>query len=651
MVSTELAGLMKHVETKEETYKPEKDRDLKTVGAFQAFTNVREPVFNKGQSRRIWGELYKVIDASDVVIQVLDARDPEGTRSKHIEEYMKKEKSFKQLIFVLNKCDLTPNWVTAGWVATLSKICPTLAFHASVTNSYGKGALIQLLRQFGQLHSDKQQISVGFIGYPNVGKSSIINTLKGSKVTKTAPIPGETKVWQYVTLMRRIYLVDCPGVVYPSGDSESDVVLKGVVRVEKIQTPEDYIEAVLKRARPEYICRQYGIDINELQTKDHVAFLENLAKRLGRLNKGGEPDIRTVAIMVLHDWQQGKIPYYHPPPQREKPETKDEAELTEEEAKAKARNAALEVQALEQVAEIPEPEGFFNADDLEDPREKEAAEGEQDSGEADEDGDDDDAGPSWDDLTSPNDAAEAAEVEAEAEPEPTPAVASGSKKDRKRRRVEEAVDTEAGAEKAVSKKKKKKTAKKAEKAPAAAAAEGGASAPDAGPAPAKVAKSVPEFVRSKKFVGSKPGYAFYAGKKGLGYYVDHKPIVGGKKKKNKKTKQVVPDGDAADAPVAKASEDKPAKKKSTKARTFDDHPALIKLKKQKREQAKQARAAKKQAELDAEEPEGKGSGKYNRQAKEEPRMTTLKGKKAGDHYYSEVNIKNRRRGKAPQQPK
>ena len=70
----------------------------------------------------------------------------------------------------------------AAWVRHLSKDYPTLAFHASITNSFGKGSLIQLLRQFSSLHSDRKQISVGFIGYPNTGKSSIINTLRKKKV-------------------------------------------------------------------------------------------------------------------------------------------------------------------------------------------------------------------------------------------------------------------------------------------------------------------------------------------------------------------------------------------------------------------------------------------------------------------------------------
>tara|TARA_R110002050_G_scaffold245831_1_gene383482 strand:+ start:356 stop:751 length:396 start_codon:yes stop_codon:yes gene_type:complete len=129
---------------------------------------------------------------------------------------------------VLNKCDLIPPWVTKRWIKVLSKEHPTLAMHSSLTNPFGKGSLIQLLRQFAVLHKDRKQISVGFIGYPNVGKSSLINTLRAKKVCNVAPVPGETKVWQYITLFKRIFLIDCPGIVYPSGDTETDIVLKGM---------------------------------------------------------------------------------------------------------------------------------------------------------------------------------------------------------------------------------------------------------------------------------------------------------------------------------------------------------------------------------------------------------------------------------------
>ncbi|KAG7475465.1 nucleolar GTP-binding protein 2 [Solea senegalensis] len=309
LVVGDVQDLLEKAEASAVSYSAEKDKDLVTEDT-GVRNEAREEIFKKGQSKRIWGELYKVIDSSDVIIQVLDARDPMGTRSSSIETYMKKEKPWKHLIFVLNKCDLIPAWVTKRWVAVLSQEYPTLAFHASLTNSFGKGSLIQLLRQFGKLHTDKKQISVGFIGYPNVGKSSVINTLRSKKVCNVAPLAGETKVWQYITLMRRIFLIDCPGVVYPSEDSETDIVLKGVVQVEKIKNPEEHIGAVLERAKPEYIQKTYRIPTwNSAQD-----FLEKMALRCGKLLKGGEPDLSTVSKMVLNDWQRGRIPFFVKPP-------------------------------------------------------------------------------------------------------------------------------------------------------------------------------------------------------------------------------------------------------------------------------------------------------------------------------------------------
>ena len=105
-----------------------------------------------------------MVDSSDVIIQVLDARNPLGTRSTQIENYLKKEKPHKQLLIVLNKIDLIPTWLTQRWVQVLSTEYPTLAFHANLKNPFGKGSLISILRQLTKLHPDSHQISVGFIG-------------------------------------------------------------------------------------------------------------------------------------------------------------------------------------------------------------------------------------------------------------------------------------------------------------------------------------------------------------------------------------------------------------------------------------------------------------------------------------------------------
>lgn len=289
-------------------------------------------LFAKGQSKRIWAELYKVLDSSDVVIQVVDARNVPGTRCVHIEKHIKKNASHKQLVTVINKCDLVPSWVTRKWVKILSETMPTLAFHASITNSFGKGALINLLRQFGKLHADKRQISVGFIGYPNTGKSSVINAIMGKKCCKAAPVPGETKVWQYIALMKRIFLIDCPGVVYDVGDNQVDTVLKGVVRAERLDDPTEFIPAVLNRVKREHLQKQYLLE-NWESPRD---FLEKLARRNGKLLKGGEPDVSSVAVSVINDWQRGKLPYFVAPPRMRDDE--DEAASTTTTIKDKSVN-------------------------------------------------------------------------------------------------------------------------------------------------------------------------------------------------------------------------------------------------------------------------------------------------------------------------
>ncbi|KAL8724814.1 MAG: hypothetical protein Q9166_007739 [cf. Caloplaca sp. 2 TL-2023] len=334
-------------------------------------STAREPIFSKGQSKRIWNELYKVIDSSDVVIHVLDARDPLGTRCHSVEKYIREEAPHKHLIFVLNKCDLVPTGVAASWVRHLSTSYPTLAFHASITNSFGKGSLIQLLRQFSSLHSDRKQISVGFIGYPNTGKSSIINTLRKKKVCTVAPIPGETKVWQYITLMKRIYLIDCPGVVPPNAnDSEQDILLRGVVRVENVENPHVYIPAVLKRTKPQHIERTYDVRGFTNATE----FLELLARKAGRLLKGGEADVDGVAKMVLNDFLRGKIPWFTPPPlvegqEKEKGIDGRKGALGEMGRKRKAEDAFTDNSANRSVAESVPAEGASAdvSEDLVDP--------------------------------------------------------------------------------------------------------------------------------------------------------------------------------------------------------------------------------------------------------------------------------------------
>jgi nuclear GTP-binding protein len=140
-------NMIEGIEKKNEGYNHEKDRDLHKNDMETEKLSLREKVLGKGQSTRIWGELFKVIDSSDVLCIVIDARDPPGTRCYHVEEHLKKNCPHKHIVLIINKCDLVPTWVTQKWLAILSKDYPTIAYRASITSPYGKGSLINLLRQ------------------------------------------------------------------------------------------------------------------------------------------------------------------------------------------------------------------------------------------------------------------------------------------------------------------------------------------------------------------------------------------------------------------------------------------------------------------------------------------------------------------------
>ncbi len=120
--------------------------------------------------------------------------------------------------------------------------------------------------------------------------------------------------------MKQIYLIDCPGVVPPNAnDSEQDILLRGVVRVENVENPHVYIPAVLKKTKPQHIERTYNVKDFDNATE----FLELLARKAGRLLKGGEADVDGVAKMVLNDFLRGKIPWFTPPPLLEGQEEKE----------------------------------------------------------------------------------------------------------------------------------------------------------------------------------------------------------------------------------------------------------------------------------------------------------------------------------------
>ncbi|KAF9448422.1 P-loop containing nucleoside triphosphate hydrolase protein [Macrolepiota fuliginosa MF-IS2] len=267
--------------------------------------------------------LHKVIDESDIIILVLDARDPEGCRSKLVEEEVRRrEVEGKKLVFVLNKVDLVPKANAQSWLKYLRHTTPTLPFLSSSASQHQRTnissttapALLKLLKAY---KPSAGSATVGVVGYPNVGKSSLINSLKRSKVCAVAAQAGHTKELQSIQLERGLRIVDSPGVVFDDdnfddgkGNKKGNVLLRNVVKTEDVEDPIAVVEEIVGRTPPETLQKIYKIP----EYHSTIEFLTMLSLTNGRLLKGGTPDLMATARQVLNDWNHQKIPYFTEPP-------------------------------------------------------------------------------------------------------------------------------------------------------------------------------------------------------------------------------------------------------------------------------------------------------------------------------------------------
>ncbi|KIM31265.1 hypothetical protein M408DRAFT_256595 [Serendipita vermifera MAFF 305830] len=296
------------------------------------------------QKRQYIRTLHKVVEQSDIVIMVLDARDPEGCRSRLVEEEVRRrETDGKRLIFVLNKIDLVPKENAQAWLKYLRHTAPTLPFRSSTQEqrqnlmSRTSPALLNLLKSF---KPPNRSITVGVVGYPNVGKSSLINSLKRARVCAVAAEPGWTKDLQSVAIERGLRIIDSPGVIFddaeqsasnPSSNNVSQasrILLLNVLSASSIPDPLPIIQSILRRTPHETLQNLYSLPsfasdeslmadtpVEETEFATASKFLTMLALTTGRLLPGGAPNQEAAATQVLRDWNSGKIPYFTPVPE------------------------------------------------------------------------------------------------------------------------------------------------------------------------------------------------------------------------------------------------------------------------------------------------------------------------------------------------
>ncbi|KAK1315085.1 hypothetical protein QJS10_CPA06g00485 [Acorus calamus] len=222
------------------------------------------------------------------------------------------------------KCSTQQQRSNLGWKAAKKAAKPSNILQTS--DCLGAETLLKLLKNYSRSHELKKSITVGIVGLPNVGKSSLINSLKRSHAVNVGATPGLTRTMQEIQLDKNVKLLDCPGVVMiRASDNGTSVALRNCKKIEKLDDPISPVKEILELCPAEKLMSLYKLP--SFSTVDE--FLQRVATVRGKLKKGGVVDVEAAARIVLHDWNEGKIPYYTFPPVRNQGETFEAAILSE----------------------------------------------------------------------------------------------------------------------------------------------------------------------------------------------------------------------------------------------------------------------------------------------------------------------------------
>ncbi len=278
----------------------------------------------------------KVIRTSDVLLEILDARFIEETRNHEIEA--KIEKEGKKIIYVLNKSDLVNKKKKIAEVKKLG-LFPYVFISCKErrgirdlrdkikifskkfsrrgpivkTNKFPKHSKVPARLQ--KINAAKaaelerlKRAQVGIIGYPNTGKSSLVNLLSGKFSAKIGAEPGFTKGIQKIRLSSEILLLDTPGVIPEREYSHTNPaaikkqIIVGARAYGKLRDPEIAVLGLMEKY-PKEIEKYYGIDADG----NFEVLIEELGRKRNFLKKGGKIETNRAIDVILKDWQEGKI--------------------------------------------------------------------------------------------------------------------------------------------------------------------------------------------------------------------------------------------------------------------------------------------------------------------------------------------------------
>ena len=266
-----------------------------------------------------WDLIGRIIKESDLVLEVLDARLVELSRNDVVEKMV--EEIGRPMLFVINKSDLVSKKSLKEQVRELKKkgdvifvsskrpkdVKVLLYAIKKIFKKHGKRE--KTIRQVGdpkiKTREAKAEIVVGVLGYPNVGKSSIINALAHKKKVKVSKKAGTTHGIHWVKVTNEIKLIDSPGVIPLVKGDEVRYGLIGA-KTDKIKDPSIITHALIKlflKNNPKNFNEFYGIEINE----DVDDVIEQIGKKKSYLLKGNNVDEFRTSSDIIRDWQSGRL--------------------------------------------------------------------------------------------------------------------------------------------------------------------------------------------------------------------------------------------------------------------------------------------------------------------------------------------------------
>ena len=271
-----------------------------------------------------WKVIEQIIRESDLVLEILDARLVELSRNQEVEKLV--EEIGRPLIFVINKSDLVSKesikkqvkklrqegevvFITAKKPASVKILLYAIK---KVFQKYGKRAptIKDPFAKKTKHREARADIVAGVLGYPNVGKSSIINALSHKRKVKVSKKSGTTHGVHWVKASNEIKLLDSPGVFPLQEDDEIRYGLIGAKDTERLRNPEIVAHAIIKlflKNNKKAFENFYKIEINNKNSKDVYKIIEELGKKKGHLLKGGVVDENRTCSMIVRDWQQGRL--------------------------------------------------------------------------------------------------------------------------------------------------------------------------------------------------------------------------------------------------------------------------------------------------------------------------------------------------------